>query len=305
MPHHHTHHKSHHHGTLVNHATLAAVSVALILVATKTFAWSVSGSLTIQASLLDSVSDLFSSMINFFAVRYARKPANDEYRFGHGKAEALAGFLQSTLIILSTFWIVWHAYQHHQMLQEITHHGLALLVMAASTILTLGLVIFQLYTIRRTNSIAVKADFLHYQADVLSNIAAIVALIALSWFKVGWIDILFGVGIAMFLLHGSYEILKQSFNILMDKELDINTRNAIIKTIQDHPKVIETHDLRTRSTGHRDFMQVHITLEPNLSLQEAHIIGDEVEHTLQTNYPNSEILIHLDPKGYNSNIIES
>ncbi|MCX7342758.1 MAG: cation diffusion facilitator family transporter [Proteobacteria bacterium] len=301
MPH--LHCNSHNH--LANHATFAAVCTAIILVTTKTFAWWFSGSLTIQASLLDSSSDLLSSMINFFAVRYARKPANEEYRFGYGKAEALAGFLQSILIIASTFWMVWHAYQHHQMLEKISHHKLALLVMAISTILTLCLVIFQLYTIKRTNSIAVKADFLHYQADLLSNVAAIIALLAMSWFEIGWIDTVFGVGIAIFLLYGSIAILKQSFNILMDKELPKAIRQKIIQIIQSHTKVVDVHELRTRSAGHIDFIQLHITLDPSLSLKEAHVIGDEVEQTLQTSYPQSEILIHLDPEGYHPKVTES
>lgn len=301
MPH--LHCNSHNH--LASHATFAAVCTALILVTTKTFAWWFSGSLTIQASLLDSLSDLLSSMINFFAVRYARKPANDEYRFGYGKAEALAGFLQSILIIASTFWMVWHAYQHHQMLEKISHHRLALVVMAISTILTLCLVIFQLYTIKRTNSIAVKADFLHYQADLLSNVAAIIALLAMSWFEIGWIDTAFGIGIAIFLLYGSIAILKQSFNILMDKELPKAIRRKIRKIIQTNTKVIDVHELRTRSAGHIDFIQLHITLDPSLNLQEAHIIGDEVEETLKKSYPQSEILIHLDPQGYHPKIKES
>jgi ferrous-iron efflux pump FieF len=288
----HLHCNSHNH--LASHATFAAVCTALILVTTKTFAWWFSGSLTIQASLLDSLSDLLSSMINFFAVRYARKPANDEYRFGYGKAEALAGFLQSILIIASTFWMVWHAY-----------HRLALVVMAISTILTLCLVIFQLYTIKRTNSIAVKADFLHYQADLLSNVAAIIALLAMSWFEIGWIDTAFGIGIAIFLLYGSIAILKQSFNILMDKELPKAIRRKIRKIIQTNTKVIDVHELRTRSAGHIDFIQLHITLDPSLNLQEAHIIGDEVEETLKKSYPQSEILIHLDPQGYHPKIKES
>ncbi len=298
------HYSHHHHGHLVFQATWAAIAVASILVVTKTFAWWVSGSLTIQASLLDSFSDFFSSMINFFAVRYSRKPADDNYRFGHGKAEALAGFVQSILIIASTAWIVWHAWQHHEMIQNITHHSLALWVMIFSTVLTVGLVLFQVYTIKHTNSIAVKADFLHYQADILSNIAAIVALMALSWFGIGWIDTAFGVGIALFLLVGSWSILKQSSNILMDKELTAPMRQDILKSIQSHPKVIEAHDLRTRSTGHQDFIQVHVTLDPTLSLKDAHIISDEVEADLKKSYPSSEILIHLDPLGYTSPLPE-
>lgn len=298
-------HCSHpHHGPLVFQATWAAIAVASVLVITKTFAWWVSGSLTIQASLLDSFSDLFSSMINFFAVRYSRKPADDNYRFGHGKAEALAGFVQSILIMASTAWIVWHAWQNHTMIQNVTHHSLALWVMIFSTVLTLGLVLFQIYAIKHTNSIAVKADFLHYQADILSNIAAVVALMALSWFGIGWVDTIFGVGIALFLLVGSWDILKQSSNILMDKELAPLVRQDILKNIQSHPKVVEAHDLRTRSTGHQDFIQVHVTLDPTLCLKDAHIIGDEVEASLKKSYPNSEILIHLDPLGYASSLQE-
>ncbi len=286
------------HRHLVFQATWAAIGVAFVLVATKTFAWWISGSLTIQASLLDSLSDFFSSLMNFLAVRYSRKPANDEYRFGHGKAEALAGFVQSIFIIISTSWIVFHAYQHHSMLHHIEHHSLAIGVMFFSTILTLGLVLFQFYTIKRTNSIAIKADFLHYQADILSNIAAILAIVALSWFGIVWIDIVFGVGISLFLLVGSWKILKQSSSILMDKELESSVRQNILKNILSHPKVIEAHDLRTRSTGQQDFIQVHITLDPMLSLEQAHVISDEVEITLKKFYPRSEVLIHLDPLGY-------
>jgi ferrous-iron efflux pump FieF len=291
---------SHHHSHLVFQATWAAISVAFCLVATKTLAWWLSGSLTIQASLLDSLSDFFSSLINFLAVRYSSKPANEEYRFGHGKAEALAGFVQSLLIIASTGWMVYHAYQHHNMLHHIEHHSLALMVMVFSTILTLGLVVFQYYTIKHTNSIVIKADFLHYQADILSNIAAIIALLSLTWFGIAWIDIVFGVGIAMFLLVGSWHILKQSSNVLMDKELEYSIRQDILKCILEHPKVLEAHDLRTRNAGQQNFIQVHITLDPSLPLKQAHIISDEVEIRLKKSHPSAEILIHLDPLGYKS-----
>jgi len=291
---------SKHHKHLVFQTTWAAIGVAFVLVATKTFAWWVSESLTIQASLLDSLSDFFSSMVNFFAVRYSIKPANNEYRFGHGKAEALAGFIQSFVIIASASWMVLHAYHHQNMLQHSEHNFVAIAIMVFSTVLTLGLVLLQFYTIKRTNSIVIKADFLHYQADILSNIAAIIALVAISWFGIAWIDTIFGAGIAIFLLLGSWNILKQSSSILMDKELELTIRQDILKRILSHPKVIEAHDLRTRSTGQQDFIQVHITLDSTLSLEQAHVISDEVEETLKKFHPNSEILIHLDPLGYTS-----
>lgn len=286
------------HNHLVTQATWAAILVALTLIFAKAIAWWLSGSCTLQASLLDSISDFISSMINFFAVRYSRRPATDDYRFGHGKAEALGGFVQSFLIIGSTLWMIWHSTVNYKATQTVSHPYLAIGVMAFSTLLTLGLVFFQMYTIKRTNSIAVKADYLHYQADTLSNIAAIVALVGLSWFGIEWIDQIFGIGIAVFLFFGSWGILTQSSSILMDKELDVSVREDILRLIQSHRSVIEAHDLRTRSTGQKDFIQVHITLEATIPLGQAHIISDEVEAILLEHYPTSEILIHLDPLGY-------
>ena len=286
-------------GKLVFQATWAAVIVASLLMFAKTLAWWLSTSLTIQASLLDSLSDFLGSIINFFAVRYSRKPANEEYRFGHGKAEALGGFVQSMLIMASTFWLVWHAFHQPNINQILSDNSIAIWVMAFSSALTLGLVIFQIYTIKKTNSIAVKADFLHYQADLLSNVVAIIALIAISHYGITWIDQIFGIGIAVFLIFGSWGILKQSASILMDKELEPQVRQDIISIIQSNKSIIDTHDLRTRSTGHQDFIQFHITLDPELSLKNAHVISDEVEETLRNAYPKSEIIIHLDPLGYN------
>lgn len=290
---------SHHHGHLIFKTTWAAISVAFFLVVIKTFAWFFSGSITIQASLLDSLSDFFNSLINFLAVRYSIKPANEEYRFGHGKAEALAGFLQSILIIISASWIIFRAYQHnHSAIHDIEHSSIAISIMLISTVLTLGLVLLQRSTIKKTNSIAIKADFLHYQADILSNLAAVIALLSLSWFRITWIDLFLGIGIVIFLFIGSWKILKQSFSILMDKELQQDIRQDILNRILSHPKVLETHDLRTRSAGQKNFIQVHITLDSELSLKEAHVISDEIELNLKKSHPKSEILIHLDPLGY-------
>lgn len=287
-----------HNKYLVFQATWAAIAIAICLITAKIFAWQLSGSLTIQATLLDSISDFFSSLVNFFAVRYSARPANDEYRFGHGKAEALAGFVQSLFIIASAGWIIFNGYHQRNMLNHTEDHPLAIKVMVFSVILTLALVLFQYHTIKRTNSVAIKADFLHYRADLLSNSAAILALLSFSQFNTIWIDIVFGICIVLFLLSGSCRILKQSFSILMDKELSDSVRKSILECLVSHPNVIEAHDLRTRSTGQQNFIQVHITLAPTISLAHAHTISDEVEKKLKEIQPDSEILIHLDPLGY-------
>jgi ferrous-iron efflux pump FieF len=287
--------------TMVNAASVIAVTVVFFLIVIKSFAWYISESLTVKASLLDSFSDFFSSLINLFAVRYAIKPANEKYKFGHGKAEALAGFFQSLLIMGSAIWVMSHAFSHDHIKNVVNESNLVLLLMCLCSLLTLCLVVFQKYVIKQTKSVAVMSDHLHYQGDLFGDAAAIIAIIAAKYFKVFWLDSLLSLLISGILFWGCLRIFKSSFNILMDRELPKDTLQAILKTIATHPAVKEVHDLRTRSCGIQEFVQVHISLDPYLSLEHAHAIGDEVEKLLLKLLPNAQILIHLDPFGIEIN----
>lgn len=291
--------KSHriHYRVLVNTAAFVAVLVALSLIFVKYFAWHMSESLTIKASLLDSLSDFLSSLINLFAVRYAIKPANERYKFGHGKAEALAGFVQAILIMASAVWVMSHAFSNTHMEKINSESSLVLWLMGSCSLITLCLVLFQKYVIKKTKSVAIMSDHLHYQGDLFSDLASITAVIAAKYFQVFWLDSLFSLIIAGILFWGCLRILKNSFNILMDRELGKETLRAIVNTISKHPAVKDVHDLRTRSSGHQEFVQVHLSLEPKLALADAHSIGDEVEKLLLELLPNAEVLIHLDPFG--------
>lgn len=282
--------------TTVNFAVKVAVGVAFLLSCAKYFAWHYSGSFTVQASLLDSLSDFFSSLINLCAVRYATKPANEKYKFGHGKAEALAGFVQAILIMFSASWIVYRAFVSTHVAHSFGGEtNLVLLLMSSCSIITLSLVLFQKHIIKKTNSVAIMSDHLHYKGDLLSDMGAIIAVVAGKYFAVLWLDSFLSLIISAILFKGCFGILKNSFNILMDRELSDETLSAILNTISMHKHVQEVHDLRTRSCGVQEFVQVHISLDPNLSLSHAHTIGDEVENLLLDLLPNAQVLIHLDP----------
>lgn len=282
---------------LVNKAGLVAVAVAFILACIKYFAWHMSDSLTIKASLLDSLSDFFSSLINLFAIRYAIRPANERYKFGHGKAEALAGFVQAILIMASAVWVMSHAFSNAHIENVVGESTLVLWLMCSCSLITLCLVMFQKYVIKKTKSVAIMGDHLHYQGDLFSDVASITAVVAAKYFAVFWLDSILSLIISAILVWGCVRILKNSFNILMDRELSKETLQKIVSAISKHPAVKDIHDLRTRSSGHQEFVQVHLSLNPLLSLADAHTIGDEVEKLLLELLPRAQILIHLDPFG--------
>jgi len=284
------------HKMLMTLATYSAVGVAAILIGAKFFAWLQTDSLSLQASLIDSLLDIVASAINVFVVRHALKPADKEHRFGHGKAEALGGLGQSTFIAGSAVWLMIEAVYrlvHPQPLQE----GLTgTLIMILAIVLTFGLVNFQRYVIKKTRSLAISADSLHYLSDLFMNVGVLISL-NLSLF-LGWVylDVLVGMGIAVYILYTSWEIGRRSLDVLMDRELADTAREQIMEIALQHPHVWGVHDLRTRSTGLQDFIQMHLDMDETLSLLEAHNIGNDVEAAIQREFPHAEIIIHQDPR---------
>ncbi len=279
---------------LMRLATYASLAVALILVFGKTIAWITTDSVSLLATLLDSILDGLASLINLFAVRHAITPADKEHRFGHGKAEALAGLAQAAFIVGSIVFLLLEAGKRLIDPVPAESYGLGLAVMICSIVLTSSLMLFQQYVIRKTDSTAIKADALHYRTDLLVNVTVIVALVlaAKGW---GGFDALFALGIAFFILYSAWGILSQSLNDLMDRELPLSERDAITAIALSHSKVIGVHDLRTRRSGIATFVQLHLEVNDELTLLEAHTISDEVELSLQDAYPAAEIIMHLDP----------
>lgn len=279
---------------LMRLATYASISVAIVLVFGKTIAWALTDSVSLLATLIDSILDGLASLINLFAVRHALTPADKEHRFGHGKAEALAGLAQAAFIAGSAGFLLLESGRRLIDPVPLESYGLGLVIMAFSIILTLALMSFQRYVILKTGSTAIKADALHYRTDFLVNVSVIIALVLAveGW---GGFDALFAIGIAVYILYSSWGIVRQSLDDLMDRELPVDERDAITSIAIAHSKVRGIHDLRTRRSGIATFVQLHLEVDDELTLLEAHKISDEVELSLQEAYPAAEIIIHLDP----------
>ena len=287
-----------HAANLKRQATYAAVVVASTLIAIKLWAWIATGSISMQASLVDSTLDFVASGLNLLAVRHALTPADEEHRFGHGKAEALAGLGQAAFIGGSAAFLLFQSLNRLIMPQAIEQTGLGLAVMAVSITLTAGLVLFQRYVISQTRSLAIGADQLHYATDIVTNAGVILAFALTAWF--GWTlaDPLVSLAIAATIGWGAFKILSGSYQELMDREFDDPDRERIKTIVRGHKEVISLHDLRTRRAGHKSFIQLHLELPPEMTLIDAHRISDEVEDEIKAAFPEAEVLTHQDPAGH-------
>lgn len=275
-------------------ATYASLTVATTLVVAKLVAWALSDSMSLLATLIDSMLDVLASAINLFAVRHALTPADKEHRFGHGKAEALAGLGQAAFVAGSAGFLLLGASRRLLNPQAVDAMAVGVGVMVFSIVATSALLLFQRHVIRRSGSTAIRADALHYKTDLLVNCSVILAL----WLATrGWagFDPLFAVGIAAYILFSAWEIVRQSLDHLMDRELPDSERKAIQEIVLQHSAVKGMHDLRTRQSGTDTFIQLHLELDDELSLLQAHEITDEVEMHLQARFVEAQIIIHVDP----------
>ncbi|MCF6323444.1 MAG: cation diffusion facilitator family transporter [Gammaproteobacteria bacterium] len=279
---------------LLKLATRASVTTAVILIIAKLIAYWQTDSVSILASLVDSLMDAAASIINLLAVAYALAPPDEEHRFGHGKAESLAGMAQATFIAGSGLFLIVEAIQRLMNPQPIEAFNIGMGVMIFSIIATLILLSIQRHVIARTNSTAIRADALHYKTDLFTNAAIIIALL-LSQF--GWlgIDPLFALAIAAYILYSSWEIGSEAVHDLLDRELPEEKRQQIVDIAKSHPEVRGMHDLRTRLSGRTEFIQMHIELDDELPLIEAHEIADQVEDKIIKAIPTADVVIHLDP----------
>lgn len=280
---------------LLRLATTAAVATALLLIVVKLAAFLLTDSVSILSTLIDSLLDAAASLVNLVAVRHALVPADREHRFGHGKAEPLAAMVQAAFITGSAIFLVIEAVPRFFTPQPVANEAIGIAVMAFSIVATLALVALQRHVIRRTGSLAISADQLHYFGDVLVNCAVILALVLAT--QLGWsfADPLFGIGIAAYILYNAWQIASGALDMLMDRELPEEERARIRSVIQAHRDVLGIHDLRTRASGPQIFIQCHIELDAGLGFLQAHAIADAVEADLCRAFPGAEVIIHQDP----------
>ena len=284
---------------LVRLASYASVSAALALIASKTGAYVLTDSVSMLSSLVDSLLDLLASALTLFAVRTAQVPADEEHRFGHGKAEALAAMGQSAFVGGSAVLLLIEAIRRIGNPQVIEHGDIGIGVMLFSIVVTLALVVFQRYVISRSQSVAVSADSLHYLGDLLTNGAVIVALVLSGFMAIPLADPLFGLGIGAFIMWSAWKILRTALVDLMDRELPQEDRERIAAIVLEDKRVLAVHDLRTRSAGRDTFIQMHVEMDEHMSLREAHEIADKAELKVAKAFPGAEVLIHQDPVSRN------
>jgi ferrous-iron efflux pump FieF len=282
---------------LTSRAAMASVTMAVFLLAAKAWAVFETGSVTMLGSLADTALDVLASVITLLGVRWAAMPADAEHRFGHGKAEALAALIQVILITLSALGIAWRSIQRFSNNQGTTGFESGAIVSVAAMAATVALLWYQRLVIRRTGSVAIATDNVHYQSDLLLNFSVIAAL-GLDQL-LGWkmADPVFGLLIAAWLMYGAWKAASHSVDQLMDREWDDEARERLIGLIKSHPELHGIHELRTRRSGGHDFIQFHIWLEPDMGLIEAHRIMDEVEAVVKKEFPGTDVLIHPDPRG--------
>lgn len=275
----------------------ASLGVGAILVTLKLYAYLATGAVSMLSSLLDSCFDVLASIVALAGVVHAAAPADAHHRYGHGKAEALAAFLQALFITISALFLLSEAFARLQDPTPITAPAVGIAISCMAILLTAVLVVFQRRVIARTQSVAISADSLHYSGDLFMNLGVIAALLLSSYAGLGFVDGVFAAGIALYLLRGAYKIGRGAVDILMDRELDEAQRRDILAVIAAHPAAVAVHDLRTRDTGDRIFIECHLEMDGALTLADAHTVTEEIERLIYAAYPASEVIIHQEPAG--------
>lgn len=278
-------------------ATLVSSSVATLLVLVKLVIGVASGSVAVLASAIDSLLDTLVSLFNFFAIKKAEENPNEVYQYGKGKIQAIAAVIEGTVITMSGFYIIYVAVEKLTHKSETSLLTPSILAMLFSIIITFLLVQYLLKVAKKTDNLVIKADALHYQTDLWSNAAVLVALGLVSLTGFDAIDAIIGLGIGIYIIYSAYEIIQEGIGILLDRALDGDMVAGIGEIISRHPEVTSYHWLRTRTDGTTNFVEFHMVLRPNMLLLEAHRIADEVEDAIKLLDTNKKWIItpHFDP----------
>jgi cation diffusion facilitator family transporter len=282
---------------LTRRVTLMSVATAAVLVTLKAIAWVASGSTALLASMADSGLDLIASLATFWAVRFAASPPDAEHRFGHGKAEAFASLVQAGLVFASAALIAREAIGDLVTQHPLRAEGWAVAVMAISTGLTFLLITAQTRVLRRTSSVAVSGDRAHYASDLASNLIALAGIAASAWLGVNGLDAAAALVVAALLLWGAVGVFREASNQLMDRELPDAARARIVELMTQDRRLTDVHQLRTRASGPYVHIQMHVDLDPDLSLEAAHQVIVEAEKRLLAVFPQADVIIHADPRG--------
>ncbi|MBT4989476.1 MAG: cation diffusion facilitator family transporter [Rickettsiales bacterium] len=285
---------SEHHSLNIK-AILFSISISLILIVAKIYGWIITDSVSLLSSLLDSGLDIIISILNISAIIYASKPADDDHKFGHRAIEDIVGLVQATFIASSSLFLIYEAINHFLHPTDITNNITGINIILFSTFGTLAIILYQRHIAKKTKSIIVETDLLHYMSDFLLNIAVMVSLYITINPSLRFVDPIIAILIAIVIFRSALKIGFRAFNNLMDHELPEYEHQKIVKIINNHPGIISFHELKTRRSGHKKFIQLHIEIDENLNLKDGHEIADSLEQALALSDDDSEIIIHIDP----------
>lgn len=280
------------HDTLKRRATWAAIVVSSTLIAIKSFAWYQTNSVSLLSSLTDSILDLLASLSTMAAVHLAMKPADAKHRFGHGKIEAIGSLTQCVFILVSALFILHKAVDSFHYPTPLTHYITGIQTMIISLILVIGLVIYQKHVGKKTYSVGIMMDCTHYVSDILFGVGVIIALLGSEWFGLLWLDSVIAIIVAIYLLYGTFSVLKISLNILLDRELPRRIRKDIHETILNHPSIQNCQNVRTRYSGTQYFIQADIQMNPKMTLTKVTEVIDTIRSQLLKKYPHADVTLN-------------
>lgn len=280
---------------LMKVASVASVMTAIMLIFVKFITYILTGSVSILSSLFDSVQDFMTSLVNYEAVRRSIEPADKEHRFGHGKAQAIGSLIQGVIIFAAAVFLLKESVVRLFDVKPIKEIYLGTIVTIFAIIVTIILVQFQTYVIKKTNSLSIKTDRAHYTGDIMMNVGVISSMLVSYYFDFYIVDALFGVGVALYLFLTVISIAKESIAMLMDTELSEEIREKIQQKALNYEVVYEVLDLKTRLSGNNMFIQFCVRMDPELTLKRAHDVTEFIEDDIKKEYPDAQIIIHLEP----------
>ncbi|WP_321311510.1 cation diffusion facilitator family transporter [Halarcobacter sp.] len=278
-------------------ATIVSSSVAALLTLIKLVVGIASGSVAVLASAIDSVLDMFVSVFNYFAINNSEKPADETFNYGRGKIEALASVIEGTIITLSGLFLLYQAIEKAIKGEVSQYLGISLTVMIISLVITIALVLYLNKIAKQTESMVIKADALHYKTDVYTNLAVLVSLVLVNFTGIELIDVVVGGGISIFIIYSAYELIQEGILVLLDRAVDEEIVENIVKIIENEERVNTHHLLKTREAGNQTFVDVHLVFDCLITLMEAHRITDRIEEKIKMLNSNKDwvINIHMDP----------
>lgn len=278
-------------------ATVVSSSVAAVLTLIKLAIGITSGSVAVLASAVDSVLDMFVSIFNYFAISNSEKPADKLFNYGRGKIEALASVIEGTIISISGLFLLYQAAKKAINNEASQYLGISIYVMIISLIITILLVIYLSYIAKKTNSMVIKADALHYKTDVFSNAAVLISLLLVTFTGYEIIDVIVGGGIALYIIYSAYSLIQEGILVLLDRAVDEEVVSNIEEIIKQNDKVNTYHLLKTREAANQTFVEVHLVFNCLITLMEAHKASDSIENKIKNLDSKRDwiINIHMDP----------